>query len=102
MQSYKTHLTVKELVELYLVKHIEDRKGKDGKIISNSRKNKGQIEVRRMLKADAVRVLGELMAREVTRKDAIELVRELSVAYEFAIGLGTLMIILLTPLYWRN
>lgn len=78
-------------------------KGKDGKIISGSRKKKGQIEVRRMLEADAVRVLGELMAHEVTRKDVIALVREingrgtkvqagnvlreLSAAYEFAIGL---------------
>ncbi|WP_324187743.1 MULTISPECIES: hypothetical protein [Proteus] len=102
MQSYKTHLTVKELVELYLVERIEDRKGKDGKTISGSRKKKGQIDVRRMLEADAVRVLGEFMAHEVTRKDVIELMRKLSVAYEFAIGLGTLMIILLTPLYWRN
>lgn len=64
-QPQKTQLTVKELVELYLVDHIEDRKGKDGKIISGSRKKKGQKEVRRMLEADAVRVLGELMAHEV-------------------------------------
>lgn len=103
LQPQKTQLTVKELVELYLVDRIEDRKGKDGKIISGSRKKKGQKEVRRMLEADVVRVLGELMAHEVTRKNVIELVREidgrgakvqagnvlreLSAAYEFAIGL---------------
>ncbi|HEM7578128.1 TPA: integrase, partial [Serratia marcescens] len=103
LQPQKTQLTVKELIELYLVDRIEDRKGKDGKIISGSRKKKGQIEVRRMLEADVIRVLGERMAHEVTRKDVIELVREidgrgakvqagnvlreLSAAYEFAIGL---------------
>lgn len=63
-------------MELYLVERIEDRKGKDGKIIAGARKNKGQIEVRRMLEADVIRVLGERMAHEVTRKDVIELVRE--------------------------
>ncbi|MDC9753724.1 hypothetical protein [Proteus mirabilis] len=68
LQPQKAQLTVKELVELYLVERIEDRKGKDGKTISGSRKKKGQVEVRRMLEADAVRVLGELMAHEVTRK----------------------------------
>ena len=68
LQPQKTQLTVKELVELYLVERIEDRKGKDGKTISGSRKKKGQIEVRRMLEADVIRVLGERMADEVTSK----------------------------------
>ncbi|ELZ9705581.1 hypothetical protein I4594_02330 [Proteus mirabilis] len=61
-----------------MVERIEDRKGKDGKTISGSRKKKGQMEVRRMLEADVVRVLGEFMAHEVTRKDVIELVREIN------------------------
>lgn len=103
LQPQETKLTVKALIELYLVERIEDRKGKDGKIIAGARKKKGQIEVRRMLEADVIRVLGERMAHEVTRKDVIELVREidgrgakvqagnvlreLSAAYEFAIGL---------------
>lgn len=52
-QPQKTQLTVKELVELYLVDHIEDRKGKDGKIISGSRKKKGQMEVGQAVTVDA-------------------------------------------------
>ncbi|MEY0232813.1 hypothetical protein [Providencia manganoxydans] len=51
-----------------MVERIADRKGKDGKTISGSRNKKGQIEIRCMLEADVVRVLGELMTHEVTRK----------------------------------
>ncbi len=103
LEPLETKLTVKDLIELYLIERIEDRKGKDGKIIAGARKKKGQIEARRMLEADVIRVLGERMAHEVTRKDVIELVREidgrgakvqagnvlreLSAAYEFSIGL---------------
>jgi len=98
-------LTVEGLVELYLTQRIEDRKSTDGKIISGARKKKkGQMEVRRTLENDAVTKLGHRIASEVTRNDIIDLVngvlarganvqagnllRELSLAYEFAIGLG--------------
>ncbi|EDX3113857.1 tyrosine-type recombinase/integrase [Salmonella enterica subsp. enterica serovar Mississippi] len=96
--------TVQGLVELYLTEHIEDRKTKDGKIIPGVRKKKGQAEVRRTLYGDAVKSLGIRNAAEITRKDVIDLIngvvargakvqagnvlRELSLAYEFAIGLG--------------
>lgn len=97
-------LTVEGLVELYLTERIEDRKTKDGKIILGARKKKGQAEVRRTLYGDAVKTLGTRKASEITRKDVIDLIngvvargaavqagnvlRELSLAYEFAIGLG--------------
>jgi integrase len=97
-------LTVEGLVELYLTERIEDRKSNDGKIIPGARKKKGQKEVRRTLENDAVAKLGARVAAEITRKDIVELVngviergakvqagnllRELSSAYEFAIGLG--------------
>ncbi|HFT5242334.1 TPA: tyrosine-type recombinase/integrase [Yersinia enterocolitica] len=97
-------LTVESLVELYLTERIEDRKSADGKIIPGARKKKGQKEVRRTLENDAVAKLGARVAAEITRKDIVELVngviergakvqagnllRELSSAYEFAIGLG--------------
>ncbi|MBC3212418.1 tyrosine-type recombinase/integrase [Serratia fonticola] len=97
-------LTVHGLVELYLTERIEDRKSADGKIIPGARKKKGQMEVRRTLQNDAVAKLGKRVAAEVTRKDIIDLIngviergakvqagnllRELSSAYEFAIGLG--------------
>ncbi|MEI9747924.1 Arm DNA-binding domain-containing protein [Moellerella wisconsensis] len=41
LQPQETKLTVKALIELYLVERIEDRKGKDGKIIAGARKKKG-------------------------------------------------------------
>ncbi|KFF64457.1 tyrosine-type recombinase/integrase [Pectobacterium brasiliense] len=97
-------LTVEGLVELYLTERIEDRKNADGKIIPGARKKKGQKEVRRTLENDAVAKLGTRVAADITRKEIVELVngviergakvqagnllRELSSAYEFAIGLG--------------
>lgn len=103
-QTKITELTVQGLVELYLTERIEDRKTKDGKIISGARKKKGQAEVRRTLYGDAVKSLGSRKAAEITRNDVINLIngvvargarvqagnvlRELSLAYEFAIGLG--------------
>lgn len=97
-------ITVQGLVELYLTERIEDRKTKDGKIIPGARKKKGQDEVRRTLYADAVDKLGNRNAAEITCNDVITLIngivargakvqagnvlRELSLAYEFAIGLG--------------
>jgi integrase len=95
-------LTVKDLIDFYLETYIEDRKA-NGRLILGARKAKGQSEVRRTLYGDAVRLLGDKPASEVTRKDVVGLVvdiierganvqagnvlRELSAAYEFAIGL---------------
>ncbi|ECO7186193.1 integrase [Erwinia persicina] len=103
-QAKVPELTVQGLVELYLTERIEDRKTKDGKIIPGARKPKGQAEVRRTLYGDAVKSLGTRNAAEITRQDVINLIngivargatvqagnvlRELSLAYEFAIGLG--------------
>ena len=101
--------TVTDLVELYLTEFIEDRIILDKKDpakkkrIAGARKPKGQAETRRTLHGDAVRALGDKPASEVTRKDVISLVmdivnrganvqagnvlRELSAAYEYSIGL---------------
>ena len=95
-------LTVKQLVDLYLKSYIEDREV-DGKLIHGARKKKGQKEVRRTLYGDAVLVLGRRPACKITRKDVVLMImdiverganvqagnvlRELSAAYEFAIGL---------------
>lgn len=103
-QAKIPELTVQGLVELYLTERIEDRKTKDGKVIPGARKLKGQAEVRRTLYGDAVKSLGTRNAAEITRQDVINLIngivargatvqagnvlRELSLAYEFAIGLG--------------
>ncbi len=103
-QAKIPELTVQGLVELYLTERIEDRKTKDGKVIPGARKLKGQAEVRRTLYGDAVKSLGARNAAEITRQDVINLIngivargatvqagnvlRELSLAYEFAIGLG--------------
>ncbi len=94
--------TVEKLCELYLTQHIEDRMV-DGRRIPGARKPKGQSETRRTLYGDAVKVLGELPARSITRKVVVEMImsivarganvqagnvlRELSAAYEYAIGL---------------
>ena len=96
------NFTVKQLVELYLTEYIEDRRI-EGKLIPGARKKKGQSETRRTLYGDAVAVLGDRLAHEVTRKDIVLMVmeivgrganvqagnvlRELTSAYEFAIGL---------------
>lgn len=97
-------MTVPGLVELYLTERIEDRKTNDGKIIPGARKPKGQAEVCCTLYGDAVKALETRNAAEITRQDIINLInsivargatiqagnvlRELSLAYEFAIGLG--------------
>ena len=96
--------TVKDLVELYLTQYIEDRKSPNGRIIAGARKPKGQSETRRTLYGDAIPKLGEMPANVVTRKAVVDMImaivqrganvqagnvlRELSAAYEFAIGLG--------------
>ena len=107
--SEQKGFTVEDLVELYLTGCIEDRYATDKrnpekkKRIAGARKPKGQVEVRRLLEFDAVRVLGSKAANEVTRKEVVEMtmgivnrganvqagsvLRELSAAYEYAIGL---------------
>lgn len=100
--------TVKDLIELYLTNVIEDRYVDDPrsglkKLIPGSRKKKGQDETRRTLYGDAVKVLGHLPAEKITRKSVVQLISdivarganvqagrvlsELTLAYEYAIGL---------------
>jgi len=104
-QAEKT-FSFEDLIELYLTQYIEDRHADKGRIIPGARKPKGQSEVRRTLSADPVQRLGSKQAVDVTRKDVVDLVmsiverganvqagsvlRELTSAYEFAIGLGRL------------
>lgn len=104
MNAANTAFTVNNLIELYLTQYIEDRKAPNGKLISGARKKKGQAETRRTLCKDVTEKLGCLPASRVTRKDVVGLVmqivkrganvqagnvlRELSSAYEFAIGMG--------------
>lgn len=107
-QNALEKFTVKDLIELYLTNVIEDRYVEDPrtglkKLIKGSRKKKGQDETRRTLYGDAVRVLGYLPADQITRKDVVKLISdivarganvqagrvlsELTLAYEYAIGL---------------
>jgi len=102
--SVEKSFTVEKLVELYLTQYIEDRKSPSGKVIAGARKPKGQSETRRTLYGDVIPKLGEMPANAVTRKAVVDMVmaivqrganvqagnvlRELSAAYEFAIGLG--------------
>jgi integrase len=102
MQADSDALTVTGLVELYLTQYIEDRVV-NGKAITGARKKKGQSETRRTIYGDVVRVLGNKPAHKITRKDVVNLImdivgrganvqagnvlRELTAAYEYAIGL---------------
>ncbi|MEW8009358.1 MAG: tyrosine-type recombinase/integrase [Candidatus Thiodiazotropha endolucinida] len=104
VEAAKKLFTVKDLIELYLTQYIEDRKSSNGRIIPGARKPKGQSETRRTLYGDAIPKLGKMAADSVTRKHVVDMVmaivqrganvqagnvlRELSSAYEFAIGLG--------------
>lgn len=99
-------LTIQGLIELYLTEYIEDKRSPNGKILPGARKPKGQSETRRTLYGDAVPELGSRPASEISRQDVVDLVmkivrrganvqagnvlRELSAAYEFAIGIGRL------------
>ena len=101
-QQVSLKMTVKGVVDLYLKQYIEDR-FVDGKKIVGARIKKGQIETRRTLYGDAVLVLGKRFADEVTRKDIVNMIiaivergsnvqagnvlRELTAAYEYCIGL---------------
>lgn len=108
-QQAVAKFTVQDLVDLYLTEVIEDRMITDPKTgakkrVAGARKPKGQSETRRTLYGDAVRVLGKHPAAETTRRDVVDMVkgivdrganvqagnvlRELSAAFEYAIGLG--------------
>lgn len=101
--------TVRDLIDLYLTEVIEDRVVVDHRTgskrrIPGARKPKGQAETRRTLYGDVERVLGNRSAAELRRKHVVEMVksildrganvqagnvlRELTAAYEYAIGLG--------------
>ncbi len=103
-----SQLTVHQMIETYLTEVIEDHwatdpRTKEQKKVLGVRKPKGQAETRRTLYGDAVRVLGSRVASEVTRKDIVALTKEiidrgsnvqagrvlseLTLAYEYAIGL---------------
>ena len=101
-KKLSSRLTVADVVELYLSQYIEDRKI-NGKIIDGARKKKGQDETRRTLYGDAVKVLGDRFAEDITRKDIVNMImaivgrgsnvqagnvlREVTAAYEYSIGL---------------
>ncbi len=103
-QEAEERFTVEDLVELYLTQYIEDRKSPNGQIIAGARKPKGQSETRRTLYGDVIPKLGKMPANTVTRKAVVDMImaivqrganvqagnvlRELTAAYEFAIGLG--------------
>lgn len=92
------------MIELYLQNHIEDQVLPNGAIKSGARKKKGQDEARRTLYGDAVPMLGERLARDVSRQDIIDLVmsivsrganvqagnvlREILAAYDYSMGMG--------------
>ena len=104
LESVSIRFTVSDLVELYLTEYIEDRRLPNGTVIQGARKPKGQSEVRRTLYGDAVKVLGDKSAAEVSRQNIVDMImaivarganvqagnvlRELSACYEYAIGLG--------------
>jgi integrase len=101
-KTLSSRMTLADVVELYLSQYIEDRTV-NGKVIAGARKQKGQSETRRTLYGDAVKELGERYAEEVTRKNIVEMImaivergsnvqagnvlRELTAAYEYSIGL---------------
>lgn len=104
--SLGSTFTLQDLVEVYLVEYIEDKRSASGRVIPGARKRKGQDEVRRTLYGDAVPKLGQRPAAQVTRKEVVDMVmaivgrganvqagnvlRELVAAYEFSLGIGRL------------
>ncbi|HCE2179564.1 TPA: tyrosine-type recombinase/integrase [Vibrio parahaemolyticus] len=99
-------ITIKDVVEKFLSEHIEDRRLENGAIKEGARKPKGQKETRRIMYKDVVDIIGDMSAVQVSRKDVIDLImrilerganvqagsvlRELSSAFEFCIGIGYL------------
>lgn len=106
VDASRQRFSVKDLIDLYLEEYIEDRKTTDGKFVSGARKPKGQSETRRTLENDPMKEFGLLEAKDLTRQMVVEhilsivhrganvqagnVLRELSAAYEYAIGLGRL------------
>lgn len=102
----KAPFTVTDMIELYLSEYIEDRKSVGGEILPGARKPKGQAETRRTLYNDPVRVLGHKLAEDVSSSEIVNLImevvargvnvqagsvlRELSSAFDYAIGTGKL------------
>ncbi len=96
--------TFQAMIELYLQNHIEDQVLSNGTIKNGARKKKGQDEARRTLYGDAVPMLGEQLARDVSRQNIIDLVmsivnrganvqagnvlRETLAAYDYSMGMG--------------
>ncbi|CNL16169.1 hypothetical protein yaldo0001_28280 [Yersinia aldovae ATCC 35236] len=74
MAAQQAAFTVRDLVELYLTQCIEDRHGKDGKIFPGAGKKAGQEAVRRILIKDVVDKIGGTIAKDITRKDVIDIV----------------------------
>ncbi len=99
-------ITVKNVVDHYLEKYIQDRVTASGSIIAGARKPKGQKEVRRTLYVDVVNVIGDRSIMTVYKSDITNLIqgiidrgssvqagsvlRELSSAYDYAIGMDYL------------
>jgi hypothetical protein len=95
-------MTVTDVVKLYLRQYIEDR-AVDGKKIAGARIKKGKSETIRTLYGNVVLVLGDWVIDEITRKNIINMImaivergsnvqagnvlRELTTAYEYCIGL---------------
>ena len=73
-ESVSIRFTVSDLVELYLTEYIEDRRLPNGTVIQGARKPKGQSEVRRTLYGDAVKVLGDKSAAEVSRQNIVDMI----------------------------
>lgn len=61
------------MCELYFTQHIEDRMI-NGRRVARARKPKGQSETSRTLYDDAVKVLGYLPARDITRKVVVNMI----------------------------
>ncbi len=68
--------TFKDLIDLYLIKYIEVRKGKSDNIINDSKISKYQKEVRRTLYSDPIKKLGKYKATDITKKQIISLIMD--------------------------
>ena len=61
------------MCELYLTQHIEDRMI-NGRRVAGARKPKGQSATRRTFYGDAVKVLGDLPVRDITRQGVVNMI----------------------------
>ncbi|WP_210447678.1 tyrosine-type recombinase/integrase [Vibrio crassostreae] len=99
-------ITLKDVIDHYLENYIQDRFTSSGGVIAGARKAKGQKEVRRTLYVDIVNTLGDRSVMEIGKSDITHLIqgiidrgapvqagsvlRELSSAYEYALGMDYL------------